>query len=753
MPQQELFAREVGLNKRDRVAILGNLAEVLSALSKNSKTTALVRADIKENAELVESIQHLQDTTQEITSDLSERFIDLFGKNDTIFSLKNSRIGKFFSEEIKNLISDELKKQFKSLNVEELGGGRGLSGMGSLLGAGGTAGKIGKNLGKLLSFAARGVVSNPYVAGGLAVAGGAAYLSHKAGEAMQRMDTDSQEYYARISDEGSWISWEDFQREKAYSRKTEYADLASFKDRGSRNINPGNVKGSDYLGQVGKDEKGHAIFATKEAGVAGIVDRLYRYNKDKEAGDNLSGKKTIREIMYTYAPPSDNNNTEAYIASISRNLGISPDQQIDFKKNPELLKPFVKMIMKNESPGAKAYSETEIDKGIEIGRDTALLGKEASRQKHQSFLTAKTSSSSYASADTGGNLSGDLNSKLFSVTKSAEGNIRYGYGSKNINSGSIDCSGWVQTALKKAGAPADVVEKVVGKNAASQVIDTGKSTGTLKTTDDITQSSMKEGQLIGVRNREGRQGGIGHVGIVVRNPETGELGVSHSSSSKGVVWQPLATFQRNFGKHGFYTSDPLVASREIKKEEKAVETNQREMQKQNTMLASNSSASSSEVTSALTGTSASLPSTNSSTGSIASATEPSSSSNAARAIAETNTSSYSKNSLASTDRYSPTLVASLSPKTEKQEHLLTGERKPAQNTPKKTVVSKPKEQPIREVASTEKSTVVQPIIIPQKQQPNNNQKETMTAGASLPTRVDSPAVLAFQLDPTTPIHA
>lgn len=781
MPQQDLFEKELGQRRLDQRAIIGNLAEVIVALDKNSRKTTTITKKLKESSSILASIQRLQEDTYNEVS----KFTTLFGKNDTAISIKKSLFGRF--------ISDEMKRQLSSaLNVKDLGGGgRGIFGAA-------LTGMLGKGASGIFRVLLGSLLKNPFILGTAAAIGGLAYLNNKVGQTYTEA-VGGRENAIRNTDMHDRIlagDYSDFQKlteGQNTGSKTEYADLSAFKDRGSRNINPGNVKGSDYLGQVGRDEKGHAIFATKEAGVAGIVDRLYRYNKDKEKGDGLSGKKTIREIMYTYAPPSDNNNTERYIASISKNLGISPDQQIDFKKNPELLKPFVKMIMRNESPGVKAYSEAEIDKGIEIGADRALLGKEAAREKHQAYLTPRNNTIRRAGeqvlADSlGENLKGDLNENLFAATQNAQGRIRYGYGSKNIKSGSIDCSGWVQTALKKARAPDNVVQQVVGKSAAAQVIDTGKSTGTLKATNSVLEGNIKEGQLIGVRNNTSRQGNIGHVGIIVRNPETGELGVSHSSSSKGVVWQPLATFQRNFGKYGFYTSDPLVASREIKEDEKQRE----ESQKQTTALASNTKQGTTEIASALSGTAPEsiqsstqgfnepikVSSPEVSTASIDNTSSPKNNLLADNTIPNpANEDTYKqassllgnqdighklfeskkKNEAASILPLSSSLSISgsrvtadgllLQSPVNKQEKE-TKQLKPAP----RTIAARTQEKPISgDTTSTQ--TIVQPIVIQQKQTQPEKPKESITAGNTLPTVVDSPTVLAFQIDPTTPVHA
>ncbi|MBQ7609109.1 MAG: D-alanyl-D-alanine carboxypeptidase family protein [Desulfovibrionaceae bacterium] len=355
-----------------------------------------------------------------------------------------------------------------------------------------------------------------------------------------------------------------------YGTQQAYADLSKFTDRGSRNINPGNVKGRGYLGQVGVDDKNHAIFATKEAGVAGIVDRLYRYNQDAKKGDGLSGKKTIRQIMNTYAPASDNNDTNKYIANISRDLGISADAIIDFEKNPELMKPFIKSIMKNESRGWKAYSEAEIDKGIEIGVDKKRLGKEAAAQKHAEFLQAKegagrgvsvggATASATAMQNLVQNMSSGTNQELASgvstmiagITQDAVNRgVRYKLGAKGLNGREIDCSGFVQAM---GNATMNSINKAMGgevfsrqvraefnhgasnEGAAGILRATSNMTGKLYQGAELAPENIREGMIIGSAKKgdarvSDRFKGIGHVVQTFRDPKTGEMMVSESTS-------------------------------------------------------------------------------------------------------------------------------------------------------------------------------------------------------------------------------
>lgn len=90
--------------------------------------------------------------------------------------------------------------------------------------------------------------------------------------------------------------------------------------RGFRNNNPGNLKaGIPWLGVTGVDPKGFAIFETMEYGVRALA-------KDLQA-KMARGLDTIREILYVYAPPSENP-TENYVARVSEWMGVSPDAKL-----------------------------------------------------------------------------------------------------------------------------------------------------------------------------------------------------------------------------------------------------------------------------------------------------------------------------------------------------------------------------------------------------------------------------------------
>jgi hypothetical protein len=93
--------------------------------------------------------------------------------------------------------------------------------------------------------------------------------------------------------------------------------------RGERNNNPGNIRFDirwAWQGQVGKDGGDYLIFDTPQNGVRAMTrDLLAKITR---------GENTITKILYIYAPPSDNNPTQDYIASVSGWSGVGKDTPI-----------------------------------------------------------------------------------------------------------------------------------------------------------------------------------------------------------------------------------------------------------------------------------------------------------------------------------------------------------------------------------------------------------------------------------------
>lgn len=104
---------------------------------------------------------------------------------------------------------------------------------------------------------------------------------------------------------------------------------------GIRNRNPMNVfaRGSKdpWFGQVGKDENGHAIFATFEHGLrAGAIVLLRYYDKHK--------LNTVEKIINRYCT----GNHKAYIAFVCKKLKVSATDVINVAERlPDLMKAIV----------------------------------------------------------------------------------------------------------------------------------------------------------------------------------------------------------------------------------------------------------------------------------------------------------------------------------------------------------------------------------------------------------------------------
>ena len=90
----------------------------------------------------------------------------------------------------------------------------------------------------------------------------------------------------------------------------------------ARKHNVGNLRptGFKYEGQIGVSPGGFAMFESREAGINAL---------NHDIGVKLNrGLNTPEKFLNVYAPKSDKNDTEAYIQSVSKSLGIKPNQEI-----------------------------------------------------------------------------------------------------------------------------------------------------------------------------------------------------------------------------------------------------------------------------------------------------------------------------------------------------------------------------------------------------------------------------------------
>ena len=85
-----------------------------------------------------------------------------------------------------------------------------------------------------------------------------------------------------------------------------------------RNRNPLNVKGTQWQGQVGTDEQGHAIFCSVEYGIRAAAKVLRSYAR-------RHGINTIEGIVKRFAE----GNQKEYIIFLSKRLGLAPNEEFD----------------------------------------------------------------------------------------------------------------------------------------------------------------------------------------------------------------------------------------------------------------------------------------------------------------------------------------------------------------------------------------------------------------------------------------
>lgn len=118
--------------------------------------------------------------------------------------------------------------------------------------------------------------------------------------------------------------------------------------------NPGNTRpGCSFQGEVGT-EKGFSVFDT-------LTNGIRAYYKNLHTAIFVHGRKTIRHYITAYAPPSEND-TEAYIAEMSKGTGVGPDQPIN--TDPESLIQFALIQFKIEN-GANEITSDDCKEGLE----------------------------------------------------------------------------------------------------------------------------------------------------------------------------------------------------------------------------------------------------------------------------------------------------------------------------------------------------------------------------------------------------
>lgn len=124
--------------------------------------------------------------------------------------------------------------------------------------------------------------------------------------------------------------------------------------RGMRNKNPMNVVKTNikWGGEIEGNDPTFETFKTHSYGIRAGAKLLINYEK-------MHGINTVRGLISRYAP-SHENPTDAYIASVAKAVGVSPDQRISVVDN---IYPLVRSIIKFEI-GEVPFSSMYIKKSI-----------------------------------------------------------------------------------------------------------------------------------------------------------------------------------------------------------------------------------------------------------------------------------------------------------------------------------------------------------------------------------------------------
>lgn len=135
-------------------------------------------------------------------------------------------------------------------------------------------------------------------------------------------------------------------------------DFSATLTRGERNNNPGNIVKSDifWQGEITGADGRFETFQKPEYGIRAIARVVKNYAAKY-------GLNTVRGIINRYAPPVENN-TNAYVAAVANELGVSPDTPLNLSDFNTLLA-LVTAIIRHEN-GRVAYSPSFLTYAVSL---------------------------------------------------------------------------------------------------------------------------------------------------------------------------------------------------------------------------------------------------------------------------------------------------------------------------------------------------------------------------------------------------
>lgn len=127
--------------------------------------------------------------------------------------------------------------------------------------------------------------------------------------------------------------------------------------RGMRNNNPGNIRISNtpWQGKIPASQntdKAFEQFRTWAYGIRAMIKNLQYYQTNR----NLNN---LTQIISTWAPAADNNDTTAYIAAVSLETGLSPTAYLNLQDQNTMRK-LVKAMSRVEN-GRQAVTDAQFN--------------------------------------------------------------------------------------------------------------------------------------------------------------------------------------------------------------------------------------------------------------------------------------------------------------------------------------------------------------------------------------------------------
>jgi len=131
--------------------------------------------------------------------------------------------------------------------------------------------------------------------------------------------------------------------------------------RGVRNANPGNIdrtktvwQGEDRSAAALRREPRFCVFETPQAGFRALAKTLLTYQ-------SKHGLRTVRDMINRWAPPKEND-TEAYITQVAREVGVGSREIVSLRKQVALQR-MVTAIARHEN-GGLFWDEVVIEAGV-----------------------------------------------------------------------------------------------------------------------------------------------------------------------------------------------------------------------------------------------------------------------------------------------------------------------------------------------------------------------------------------------------